>query len=572
MSWPHQDLSRRRTLTAATGLAAGALLPPTAAPGTVSPQGPALATTAAFTNPVIWQDFADTDVTRVGDTYYASASTMHYSPGAPALRSYDLVNWEVANHSVSVLDFGAKYDLNGARGYVPGIWASSLAYRPSNRTFCWLGQIDFTRTYVYTATAVEGPRSRLTTIGTPYYDAGLLVDTDDTLYVAYGNTTISVAQLSPDGRNQVRTQQVFTAPSSVGTLEGSRFYKVDGQYYIFLTRPKNGQYILKSSSGAWYYMAFVDAYPGGRMPALAPVTWAPDGRPVLQLVNGAWGTSYPSPAVPTPPRQVTPMIGVDTFDGTALKPRREWNHNLDNAKWSVDNGPTLRTATVTNDLYWARNTLTHRIQGPTPTATVQLDHTAMRDGDRAGLALLRDSSAWIGVKRDGGTTRLVMVNGLAMEGNWKTTDTGTEVASATLSGSRVWLRANADIRPGRGRPGAFSYSTDGTTFTRLGPAFSLGNDWRNFMGHSTDRTTQPTPHPPHKENYEPAETARLSPILSPGTAGRDRPGDTRDRDRRVRRRPGLHPGRPSGPVRTVLRNRRRRRPARRRHVHRHPGP
>ncbi len=52
-----------------------------------------------------------------------------------------------------------------------------------------------------------------------------------------------------------------------------------------------------------------------------------------------------------------------------------------------------------------------------------------------------------------------------------------------MSGNRVWLRASADIRPGTGRLGTFSYSTDGTTFTRLGPAFSLGNDWRFFMGY-----------------------------------------------------------------------------------------
>ena len=44
-----------------------------------------------FTNPVVWQDFADGDIIRVGDAYYYSASTMHYSPGAPILRSYDLV-------------------------------------------------------------------------------------------------------------------------------------------------------------------------------------------------------------------------------------------------------------------------------------------------------------------------------------------------------------------------------------------------------------------------------------------------------------------------------------------------
>ncbi|CAM5556695.1 hypothetical protein SPURM210S_06948 [Streptomyces purpurascens] len=253
MSCSHQPMGCRRALAAATGLVASASLPlagaSRSAAASGSFRGPALASAAAYTNPVIWQDFADIDVIRVEGTYYASASTMHYSPGAPVLRSYDLVNWEIAGHSVPVLDFGAKYDLNGGRGYVRGIWASSLAYRPSNKTFYWLGQIDFSRTYLYTAAAVEGPWNRLTTISTPYYDAGLLVDSDDTLYVAYGNTTISVAQLSPDGRTQVRTQQVFSTPSSVGTLEGSRFYKINGQYYIFLTRPANGQDVLKSSSG-----------------------------------------------------------------------------------------------------------------------------------------------------------------------------------------------------------------------------------------------------------------------------------------------------------------------------------
>ncbi|WP_037836277.1 MULTISPECIES: glycoside hydrolase 43 family protein [unclassified Streptomyces] len=513
MTWTGHNLSRRRALATTTGLAVGALLP--ADPARAAATTPA----ATYPNPVVWQDFADIDIIRVGNTYYCSASTMHYSPGAPVLRSYDLVNWEIAGHSVPVLDFGSKYDLNGGRGYVRGIWASSLAYRPADRTFYWLGQIDFAATYVYTATSVEGPWTRHAALPHVYYDAGLLVDDDNTLYVAYGNGTIHVAQLSADGRRQVRTQQVFSTPSNIGTLEGSRFYKINGSYYIFLTRPANGQYILRSTSGpfgpytlrqvlldlpgpisgggvphqgglvrtqggAWYYMAFVDAYPGGRMPALAPVSWTSDGWPVVQLVNGAWGRSYPSPVVPPPPRQVTPLTGADTFDGTALKPRWEWNHNPDNGKWSVNNGLTLRTATVTNDLYWARNTLTHRIQGPTSTATVQLDHSAMRDGDRAGLALLRDSSAWIGLKRDGGTTRLVMVDGLTMDGSWNTTGTGVERASASLpGGGRLWLRANADIRPGASRPGTFSYSADGINFTRLGPAFAMGNDWRFFMGY-----------------------------------------------------------------------------------------
>jgi beta-xylosidase len=335
------------------------------------------------------------------------------------------------------------------------------------------------------------------------------------MYVAYGNSNISVAQLSADGLSQVRAQQVFTTPASVGTLEGARFYKRNGSYYIWLTRPANGQYVLKSSSpfgpyemrqvllnlpgpisgggvphqgglvqtqsGAWYYMAFVDAYPGGRVPVLAPVSWTSDGWPTLQTVNGAWGASYPRPI--TTSRTVRPMIGADTFTGSTLGPQWEWNHNPDNTRWSVGNGLRLQTATVTNDLYAARNTLTHRIQGPTSTATIVLNYSGMSNGDRAGLALLRDSSAWIGIKRDNGATRVVMTNGLSMDSSWNTTGTGTEAASANVSGGRIWLRANADIRPGSGRQGRFWYSTDGVNFTSLGPAFTLNNAWQFFMGY-----------------------------------------------------------------------------------------
>ncbi|TMR07988.1 glycoside hydrolase [Nonomuraea turkmeniaca] len=469
-----------------------------------------------YTNPVVWQDFADGDIIRVGDAYYYSASTMHYSPGAPILRSYNLVDWEYAGHSVPRLDFNsAAYDLNGGRAYVKGIWASTLNYRPSNSTYYWIGCVEFNRTYVYTASAVDGTWTKRSQINNCYYDAGLLIDTDDTMYVAYGNGTISVAQLSADGLSQVRAQQVFQTPSSVGTLEGARFYKRNGYYYIWLTRPANGQYVLRSTSpwgpyemrqvlldmpgpitgggvphqgglvqtqnGAWYYMSFVDAYPGGRVPALAPITWTGDW-PTVQTVNGAWGVTYPKPNIQTS-RTVASMIGPDTFTSASLGHRWEWNHNPDTTRYSTGNGLRLQTATVTGDLYNARNTLTHRIQGPSSTATIELDYAQMANGDRAGLAMLRDQSAWIGVKRDNGVNRVVMTNGLTMNSSWQTTGTGTEAASANISGGRIWLRVNADIRPGSGRQARFSYSTDGSTFTSLGPAFTLNNAWQFFMGY-----------------------------------------------------------------------------------------
>jgi beta-xylosidase len=40
-----------------------------------------------FSNPIIWQDLPDLDVFRVDDAFYYSASSFHYSPGAPILRS-----------------------------------------------------------------------------------------------------------------------------------------------------------------------------------------------------------------------------------------------------------------------------------------------------------------------------------------------------------------------------------------------------------------------------------------------------------------------------------------------------
>jgi beta-xylosidase len=138
-----------------------------------------------------------------------------------------------------------------------------------------------------------------------------------------------------------------------------------------------------------------------------------------------------------------------------------------------NNGLRLQTATVTNDLYSA-HARSHRIQGPTSAATIELDFSGMNNGDRAGLALLRDSSAWIGVKRDGdatngGATKVAMVNGLTMDSNWNTTGTGSEAASAHLR--RPGLATNqADIRSRTGRQGQFFYSTDGVNCANSDPA------------------------------------------------------------------------------------------------------
>ncbi|KAI0480014.1 glycoside hydrolase family 43 protein [Xylaria cf. heliscus] len=440
---------------------------------------------------------------------------MHYSPGAPILRSYDLVNWEFISHAVPSLSWSTSYNLSGtSRAYVKGIWASTMRYRKSNGKWYWIGCIEFSKTYVYTAASVTGPWSLAATLNTCLYDCGLLVDDDDTMYVAYGNSKITVAQLSSDATSIVKTQVIYTAPGNIGTLEGSRMYKKDGQYYIFTTHPANQEYVLKAPSpfgsynikilanavsppvtgggnphqgglvdtpdGKWYYAAFEDAYPGGRIPVLAPVTWGSDGFPIITTINGAWGKTYPMPATAHPLGSLT---GTDSFSGTTLGAAWEWNHNPDTSKFTVNNGLTLSTATVTADLYQARNTLTHRIHGPISTATIIMDTTNMAAGDHAGLSLFRDQSAWIGVVNDGGNFSVAMVTGINMNSDWTTRSAGLISASNPISKGKIYLRGTVNINPGSGRTGSFSYSLDGSNYTSLGSSLALNSDWRFFMGY-----------------------------------------------------------------------------------------
>ena len=228
-------------------------------------------------------------------------------------------------------------------------------------------------------------------------------------------------------------------------------------------------------------MAFNDSFPAGRIPVMAPITFT-DGWPSVSLVNGRWGGSYPFPDVTC--RDVPPRPQADTFSGSALHPEWAWNHHADDSKWSVGDGLTLQTATVTDDLYAARNTLTRRIAGPASTATIELDYTAMANGDVAGLAAFRDTSAWIGVKKANFATRVVMTNGLTMAaGTWNTTGLGSEVADSTSPAARSGAcRGRRPHRQRRWHGAIFlQHGRDGVHGSRK--HVTLNKDWQYFMGY-----------------------------------------------------------------------------------------
>ena len=54
-----------------------------------------------YKNPIIYADYSDPDVVRVGDDYYMTASSFNAAPGLPILHSKDMVNWTLINHALA---------------------------------------------------------------------------------------------------------------------------------------------------------------------------------------------------------------------------------------------------------------------------------------------------------------------------------------------------------------------------------------------------------------------------------------------------------------------------------------
>src|ERR1043165_6013513 len=48
-----------------------------------------------YTNPVMAGDYPDPSIIRVGNDYWATATTSQWAPLFPILRSRDLVNWRI---------------------------------------------------------------------------------------------------------------------------------------------------------------------------------------------------------------------------------------------------------------------------------------------------------------------------------------------------------------------------------------------------------------------------------------------------------------------------------------------
>jgi len=452
-----------------------------------------------YTNPLMWGDWPDPDIIRVGDEFYFISTSMHYVPGCPIAKSKDLVNWEMAGYAVSRYDEDPRYDMKGGNMYLRGSWASTIRYHNGlfYVGFCtpkW--DKENGHFSICTSKSISGPWIR--TIFPEYlYDPGLFFDDDGKVYVAHGQQKLYITELNSNARSvKVPQKEIYDNPQ-YPYLEGSHLYKVNGKYYLLATTggtkgrqvclrsdniygpyeskvvinddhtyPGNGLHqggMVQLKDGSWWFIIMQDRGPIGRVPNLEPVTWV-DGWPILGKDGKGVDTCkkpnvggiYPIKAPAT----------SDEFDSPKLGLQWQWNHNPDSLKWSLTEhkGYLRLKAGKASKLADARNTLTQRVQGPYSEAIVEMHINGMKDGDVAGFGVFQLPYAFVSVQQKGRQRAIVMVN------------KDTTITTVKFTGSTIWLKASVTHV---GFKASFDYSTDGKNFQSIGSELKmgLGLDW-----------------------------------------------------------------------------------------------
>ena len=132
-----------------------------------------------------------------------------------------------------------------------------------------------------------------------------------------------------------------------------------------------------------------------------------------------------------------------------MNPHWQWNHVPDDSKWSLTEKPgVLRLHSLpAANFYAARNSLCQRPPGPESIMTIELDTTGMTDGDNAGLALLSNPSAWIGLVKSTNGTTLQLFQGSGRRTPWRCRCSGQhsnhrldQSAQSSVASSSLQLR------------------------------------------------------------------------------------------------------------------------------------
>ena len=328
-----------------------------------------------YINPIINADYSDPDVCRVGDDFYMTSSSFCSFPGLQILHSTDLVNWELIGTALT--DYpGTEWGEEEVQAWrtTPqhgnGVWAPAIRYH-NGEFYIYCGDPDRGIFMVKTS----DPRGRWdapvwVVKAKGYIDPCPLWDDDGNAYLSHGcagsraghKSVLFVAPMSPDGTHLLaQSRIVYDGHETQPTIEGTKFYKKDGKYYIF--SPAGGvatgwQVVLRADNpfgpyeekvvmaqgnspingphqGAWvetengehWFIHFQDKDAYGRVVHLQPMEWTAEGWPIIGVDPDGDGVGEPVERFRKPALKSSGIFQPaesDTFDSIGLGLQWQW--------------------------------------------------------------------------------------------------------------------------------------------------------------------------------------------------------------------------------------------------------
>lgn len=482
-----------------------------------------------YKNPILYADYSDPDACRVGDDYYMTSSSFNCLPGLQILHSKDLVNWTIIGAAVPY----ALPPIEAVERPEHGnrVWAPCIRHHDGEFYIFW-GDPD-QGAFMVKAKDPKGPWTEpvLVKPGKGIIDTSPLWDDDGKVYMVHGyagsraqlKSILGICELTPDASKAItQSRIIFDGHESHETIEGPKFYKRNGYYYIFAPAggvPTGWQTVLRSKNiygpyeskdvlhqgntkingphqGAWvdtttgedWFLHFQDVGAYGRITHLQPMKWVNDwpvigvdkdgdgcGEPVLTYKKPNVGKTYP---ICTPQES-------DEFDGFTLSPQWQWHANI-NEKWAFFDGGKgnvrLYSYPVVKEyksLWDVANLMLQKTPADNFVATMKLTFkpTKKYTGERTGLVVM--GMDYAGLILENTEKGLVLSQVACM----KADRGGTEQvnASTDLKDGTVYLKVQfrADGKKIGASEGGhdlvvmcdFSYSLDGKKFQKFGQPF-----------------------------------------------------------------------------------------------------
>ena len=485
-----------------------------------------------YQNPILYADYSDPDVCRVGEDYYMTSSSFNCVPGLQILHSRDLVNWQIVGAALPWGNVPADKYRSVQHGC--GVWAPSLRYHNGLFYIFW-GDPDVGVFMTCTAD-VRGTWSEpvLVKEGRGYIDPTPLWDDDGRVYMVHGiagsrgelKSVLFVCELSSDAARAVTESRiVFDGHERHTTIEGPKFYKYNGYYYIFAPAggvPTGWQTVLRGKSpygpyedrivmsqgstiingphqGGWvdtptgehWFVHFQDVGAYGRLVHLQPMSWSVDGWPVIGSDTDGDGCGEPVARFRKPDVGAVYAINnpqeSDEFDTNRLGLQWQWHANYDH-RWHFCDAANSRLRLYSfavpegyKNLYDVSNLLLQKTPAKDFTVTTKLTFspTTKYKGERTGLLVM--GLDYAGLILENGADGITLSQVACRKA-----DKGTPervVVSQPLSCQTVYLRATfrdtgRKILKSEGSADmivevTFFYSLDGKKYKPIGDTFTL---------------------------------------------------------------------------------------------------